>query len=115
MALNPLTVRLIPYALLGAALIGGYIYVLVLKTTIQSQEATINAARYEIAGLQLKIDEITRDKQALTDNLEKANSERKKVREELNRTLTKMRAQKPPSDCKEAIDWSVKNKGDLNW
>lgn len=44
-----------------------------------------------------------------------AELQREQIQTDLSQEIQKLRDQKPPSDCKKAIDWAVQNKSDLNW
>lgn len=65
--------------------------------------------------LQEQLITVTGDKKALDKRLTEADLERQKVRADLNVTLKKLRAQKPPTECKAAVEWAIENKGDLAW
>ena len=46
---------------------------------------------------------------------QEAQAAREKIQADLQVTLTKLKKQKPPTECKAAIDWAVQNKDDLKW
>lgn len=46
---------------------------------------------------------------------QEADKARVQVQADLQVTIKKLRAQKPPVECKAAIDWAVDNKQDLDW
>lgn len=46
---------------------------------------------------------------------QEAEAARVKIKADLQVTLTKLKKQKPPVECKAAIDWAVQNKDDLKW
>lgn len=47
--------------------------------------------------------------------LKKSERERAARVAQLNAQIDTLRNQKPPKECKEAIDWSIEQKGDLAW
>lgn len=57
----------------------------------------------------------TKDRDAYLKAGQEAEQARAKVQSDLAVTLKKLRQQKPPTECKAAIDWAVQNKDDLKW
>lgn len=49
------------------------------------------------------------------EKLDKADNERIKIMEKMNNDINKLLKQQPPKECKDAIDWAIKNKGDIQW
>jgi chromosome segregation ATPase len=112
---SPLALKLLPYIIAAAALVGGYLYVTHLQEKVEEQQAALIKAEEERIRLNEALIAVTDDKKALDEEILKSEAQRAAVRAELNRTLAKLRSQRPPVECKAAIDWAVENKGDLQW
>lgn len=111
----PLALKLAPYAAVVALVAAGYFYVSHLKSTIKEQETSLVRAEEEKFILTNKLESVTRDKEILEKQRAEADQKRAALRAELDKLLARFRSQKPPVECKAAIDWAVQNKGDLNW
>lgn len=89
------------------------IYTMNVKMRVMAAEVfeltgKLNQANHEL-------ERATQARDQLTAALLKAGQQRKLIRAELDSTLQRMQAQKPPSECKAAIEWAVEQKGDLSW
>ena len=47
--------------------------------------------------------------------LDKAESERSKIMNKMSSDINILLKQQPPKECNEAINWAIKNKGDIQW
>lgn len=107
--------RFLPHILVVLAVIGGYFYVRNLQDTVVEQQVRLEKAEEDKLALEQQVKDLSVQKAELDANLVEAEANRSKIRSELDATLRRLRTQKPPVECKAAIDWSIQNKGDLQW
>lgn len=81
------------------------------------EQTQLELANYKVQYKQLEDQfvQATKDRDSYKKAGEEADAARAKVRADLDVTLKKLRAQKPPTECKAAIDWAVQNRDDLKW
>lgn len=101
--------------LLCSVIVAEYLYIRSLHDINIKQAEVITQQRAQISALSKQLDDISTQRNTIEDALRRAETERNEIRSELAKTLTKLRTQKPPVDCKAAVDWAVENKGDLQW
>lgn len=102
------------FALTGAVG-GGYLYVSNLKSNLKEAKELAVKQQLELSRLNEELLAATKTKQELMDAAEKAGQERQRIQAQLTGEIRKLRAQKPPQECKAAIDWAVEQKADMEW
>jgi chromosome segregation ATPase len=110
-----LYIRLIVVAAILAALGGAYGYVHHLKSSLEEAQAEIVVLDGKYKSSQEDLAKATEAAQALDAQRKQADDARIAIQKQRDEALTKLRTQKPPVDCKAAIQWSVDSKGDLSW
>jgi septal ring factor EnvC (AmiA/AmiB activator) len=95
--------------------IGAWAYVSGLRTSLREAEDALTLSKARETSLTAQLTEATKLKSTLTKQLSAAEAERNTIRAQLQKSLSKLRLQQPPQECKAAIDWAVENKGDLAW
>lgn len=75
----------------------------------------ITSLQEQVKTTQDQLINVTRDRDSYLKTVEQANKARAEIQANLSAALVKLKAQKPPVECKAAIDWSIDNKYDLNW
>ena len=113
--LAPLALKLLPFAIAATVLAGGYLYVKNLQETVVEQQVRLEKAEEDKLVLEQQVKDLSVQKAQLDANLVEAEANRSKIRADLDATLRKLRNQKPPIECKAAVEWSIQNKGDLQW
>lgn len=84
------------------------------KKEIVQLEQKLDVEREHSKSLQLTLDDLAVKTKEQKDRVDAAEAERAKVIKRLAADINSMKNQRPPKDCS-AIDWSIKNKGDLSW
>lgn len=79
-----------------------------LNLTISNQTKSIELLQLQVASYQ----EAAKD---LKENVETASRERKNIAILLSKEINKIKNQQIPKDCNKAIEYGIKNKGDLQW
>ena len=92
---------------------GGYIYYL--NTRIEHLNLLLQIEKEKNQGLEAIIRDLTEIKKDAQERATDAEKKRKQVAAELQAALQKMRGQRPPTNCDEAVKWSVERKDDLKW
>lgn len=110
-----IALRVAPYLIALLLVVGGYLYVARLHEKVTEQEVSLRQKEEEVGLLRQQVEDLSTQRSEVESALRLAEIERNRIRSDLNRTLSKMRAQKPPLECKDAIGWAVDNKGDLAW
>lgn len=85
------------------------------KDELQKAKEDLVEASIRYKDLENQFLQATTASKAYSDQAEQADKARAKIEADLNSALAKLRGQKPPTQCKEAIEWSIQNKGDLKW
>lgn len=80
-------------------------------------EAVALATNLQVKNTELREEliRVTRDREELISATQKAAQDRERIRDELNGTIRRLRAQKPPQECTAAINWAVEQKADMDW
>ena len=110
-----LYIKLIGAAIICALIGGGFWYVSSLRSDLAESRTRVTELEGKFQRSQDDLKQATADKAALDAKLAEADAARAKVQADLQVTLRKLRNQKPPVECKAAIDWAVDNKDDLKW
>ena len=109
----------IKYAIILAVLCGliGGVWLKIHRLTSQRDEAVAQVADLTIKFQRSQQDlaEATRTKAELATAMQKAETARGAIQTQLQASLSKLRAQKPPQECQAAINWAVEQKLDLSW
>ena len=111
----PLALRFLPHILIILALVAGGFYVRHLQEKVTKQEVQLIQKEEEMSLLRTQVENLSMARSALDAALRQAEADRDKIRGDLQATLRKLRNQKPPVECKAAVEWAVDNKGDLKW
>jgi len=89
---------------------------------VHSLNSTIATKTKENIALQVQLQSLTEEYKKATQSAEdlakakdKADVERLVVQSERDAALQRLRNQKPPTECKAAIDWAIENKNDLSF
>lgn len=85
------------------------------RTALDEARAQVVLLESKTAQLEESLKQVTIAKEQLDVAITAAEAQRQQVQAELQVTLKKLRSQKPPTECKAAIEWSIENKGDLQW
>ena len=110
-----IALRFLPHLVVLVLIITGGLYVRHLQEKVTKQEVILSQKEEEISLLKAQVDNLSMARSALDTALREAEVEREKVRGDLQAVLRKLRNQKPPIECKAAVEWAVENKGDLKW
>lgn len=110
-----LYIRLAGIAALVIAIAGGWFYVTSLKSNLAEAQAQVLELQVKYKTSQLDLTNATSDREALDAARKGADDARLRLKAERDAALQKLRTQKPPVDCKAAIQWSVDQKSDLSW
>jgi uncharacterized protein HemX len=103
-------------ALVVVALVAGVVgYISLLQRANEDLTLKLQVAEQQVIQLSNTIRQITTAKQEIELRVEVANQQRATIRRQLAEVQKKLRQQVPPTECKEAIEWAVDNKGDLDW
>jgi len=86
-----------------------------LKSKIALQEHKYDIVLSENKKLNTTIDDLKKASDEQQKRVDGANKERSAIIVEMTKTINTLSAQKPPTECKQAIEWAVQNKGDLAW
>ena len=65
--------------------------------------------------LQEMLDDLDKEAEAQKEKIKQAEAERKILVEKIAKDINIIRMQPIPKDCQGAIDYAIKNKGDLKW
>lgn len=85
------------------------------KSELSKVQAELVATKESKRILEENFVAATRDRDQLRSQAAEADAARAKVQADLAATLKKLRSQKPPVECKAAVDWAIERKGDLSW
>lgn len=111
--------QLIKYGIILLVVLGVIGGVWVKIATLNSKLYRCAADVHELTGrlnaANMMLEQATQSRDALAASVTKSNAQRAAIQTQLNASLTKLRQQKPPSECKAAVDWAVENRGDLAW
>lgn len=107
--------KLIVALLIAGAMLATGLYVRNLQSSLSTARNTISSLNEQLRTTKEKLIEVTEDKTELDERLQFAAKEQVRIQSNLRSTLAKLRQQKPPTECKDAIDWAVERKGDLDW
>lgn len=115
-------IRLYIYAT-GAILVAlAMFYVQHLRSNITDLTHQVQVLELQKTELIRRVDQANKtleDLKSSGESLEKQQKEAVKVAEEARKKaeqqLVILRRQKPPVECKAAIEWSIQNVGDLKW
>lgn len=99
----------------GAVITADELKIHSLKAKITDQASQISALTVENDNYKSAIVTLSQAKVDVEKKLIVASQTQQKIQQQLNTTLTQLSAQKPPTDCKAAIDWAVDQKDDLSW
>ena len=77
----------------------------VIITQLQTEKVALTGQLDILADLEAK----------QTKKLDDAEDQRKMVMDDLSKKINSIRIQPIPKDCQGAVDYAVKNKGDLSW
>jgi len=97
------------------AVVGAYTYVGALKDQLTRKNSEIAELNFKLKRSQHDLVSATADKQIIIEMLAKSAKERQVIQSNLSATIQRLQSQKPPTECKEAIEWAVENKNDLAW
>lgn len=111
----PVALKLLPYILAAAAALGAYWYVSSLRSDLAEAKTKVTELEGKFNRSQDDLKQATVARDAYLDQLSNAEQMRRKVQADLQGALLKLRSQKPPVECKAAIDWAVDQKLDLDW
>lgn len=117
-----LNVRLALYAT-GALLVAlALFYVHSLRSQVADLTGQVQVLKSQKVELIRRIDQANQtleDLKSSGETLEKQRQEAltkaEEARKKAEQQLVILRRQKPPTECKAAIDWSIQNAGDLKW
>lgn len=84
------------------------------KTEIVRLETRLEQEQKKSKDLQASLDQMFVLSEGQAKRLEAATTERIVVMKKMASDINSLKNQRPPKDCS-AIDWSIKNKGDLSW
>lgn len=113
--LSTLYIKLIGAAII-AAIIGGCLwYVSSLRSNLADARTRVTELEGKFQRSQDDLKQATADKEVLDKSLAASALARSKVQADLSATIKRLRNQKPPQECKAAIDWAVENKDDMKW
>lgn len=86
-----------------------------LKSELLESQAKVTELTSKFQRSQDDLKSVTDDRNEVNTKLAQAETQRQQIQLDLANSLKKLRAQKPPVECKAAVDWSVENKDDLDW
>lgn len=113
--LPSLYIKLIGAAIVLAAIAWHVFGDLRLKSSLEQAQVDMASLRADKLNLETQLLKATQSAAQLDDAVKVAEAARSKVQADLQVTLKKLRNQKPPTECKAAVDWAIENKGDLKW
>lgn len=113
--MSTIYIRLVGIAAIVLAVLGGYFYVSNLKSNLAEAQAQVLELELKYKTSQQDLANATSAAEALDAARKTADELRTKVQRERDAALAKLRGQKPPTECKDAVQWSIDNKGDLSW
>ena len=82
---------------------------------IRSLKSDLEVCNLEREKALLIIKDLTEETSAAKARAKEAEEQRAQIRQDLSTSLERLRAQKPPKKCEDAIKWAVERKGDLKW
>lgn len=85
------------------------------KDELQQTKELLEESNLRYKDLQDQFLQATTASKVYADQATASDKARAKIEADLSAALSKLRGQKPPTQCKEAIEWSIQNKGDLKW
>jgi len=77
------------------------------------EQLTIINETYRV--LQNDFLQVSKDREEFKIRVSEAEASRNKINNDLKTSLTKIKNQVVPQDCKKAIEWAALNKNDLSW
>lgn len=113
--LSTLYIKLIGAAIIAAIVGGCLLYVSSLRSNLAESRTRVTELEGMLARSQEDLKQATADKAELDSRLAIASAARSKVQADLSATIRRLRNQKPPQECKAAIEWAVENKDDMKW
>ena len=113
--MSTLYIRLAGIAAIVLAVLGGYFYVSNLKSNLAEAQAQVLELQVKYKTSQEDLTKATEARDVLDKARQEADDLRSKVQRERDAALAKLRGQKPPTECKDVVQWSIDNKGDLSW
>lgn len=113
--MSTLYIRLAGIAVFVLAVLGGYFYVKNLQSNLAEAQAQVLELQGKYKTSQEDLTKATESAAALDAARKSADEARAQVQRERDAAMAKLRGQKPPVDCKAAIQWSIEQKGDLSW
>lgn len=113
--MNTLYIKLIFAVIAVIALGSGVAYVMKLQDELEAKKTAYTELEGKFNRSQEDLLQATTSKDALVQATVEATKERTRIQVELNATLSKLRMQKPPVECKAAVDWAIENKHDLSF
>jgi len=108
-------IKLAAAGILLAALAAFYLHYRGLKSDLFDAHTQVSLLNEQVRSVNEALRETTQSRDELKSNLSAAEITRAKVQADLQTTLRKLRNQRPPTECKAALDWAVDNKDDLKW
>jgi septal ring factor EnvC (AmiA/AmiB activator) len=85
------------------------------RISLEAAIAEVYATKEELKATQHALLQATAARKELDDQIKESEDKRAKIQSDLQETLKRMRGAKVPTECKDAISWAVRNKGDLKW
>ena len=82
---------------------------------MEQTQAELIATQQALKAAEENLIQATKARDEYLKSNQEAQAARDKIQADLQVTLSKLRKQKPPTECKAAIDWAVQNKDDLKW
>lgn len=113
--LSTLYVKLISAGVIVAAALGLYLYVQHLKTEVRQLGEQVVLEQGKVVAAQQELVRATQAATELDLSLKAAEANRVSLVRTYDARLKALRGQKPPTECKDVIEWSIQNKGDLAW
>lgn len=107
--------RLIAAGVLVAGCLGAWFYVSHLKGKIENLETAIVLEQGKAQAAMQEVERVTQAKSALDLSLKEAEVNRQALVKSYSARLKALQGQKPPTECKDVIDWAIENRGDLAW
>ena len=85
------------------------------RADLEVSKQEVLAAQVQVKSLEDQLKAVTEDAAVLKVRLDASSQAILKVRADAALITKKLKEQKPPVDCKAAIQWSVENAKDLAW
>ena len=85
------------------------------KDELHMARTRIVQIQTEKQQLTAKLDYLAKVSDLQLEKMEAAEVQRMHIISQLSKTVSSIRSQQVPKDCQGAVDFAVKNKGDLSW